>query len=89
VILYQEDRIDQAVLSCRVFGLESEYLMLNKVVSEILPKFSRVCATITDTTKNFACHEFYKKAGFSVTDDSATLFCIESASYLPAHIKVI
>lgn len=86
-ILYQGDRIDQAVLSCRVFGLESEYLTLYKVVSEILQNKNQVVANIVDTTKNFACHEFYTKAGFQTIEDSINLFSISEPSYLPAHIN--
>ncbi|MHC1481549.1 HAD-IIIC family phosphatase [Frateuria aurantia] len=69
VAVVQGARIEQVVLSCRVFGLGVEYALLHTVTSRILGAHAAAEGLLTDTGKNFTCHGFYALAAFEQIGD--------------------
>lgn len=60
--------IEQAVLSCRVFGLGIENMLTYAALEKILSDHDSATARLTDTGKNFSCHDHFKQYGFDRTD---------------------
>ena len=57
--------IRQFVMSCRVLGLDAEMTMLAVVLADARAAgFDSVEATLIETPRNFACRDFYRRAGF-------------------------
>lgn len=81
------DRIEQMVLSCRVFSLGAEDALLAHAVAEVRKGFSEVHAAIAETDKNLASRDIYQRNGFvgSVPGDSTLASGVAVAS--PAWIS--
>ncbi|WP_257538996.1 hypothetical protein [Sphingobium sp. CFD-1] len=84
--LYKDDAILQGVLSCRVFGLGSEYATMHYLMRDILERHPQVSGKIVDTGKNFTCHPFFTNAGFTAIDEQPETFVATRPVALPAHI---
>lgn len=74
VTLVPPNRIDQAVLSCRVFGLGAEAAMGHFSAKAALRAAGAeddgiVSAQIRETEKNFACLNYFESLGFNKRDD--------------------
>lgn len=61
-------KIIQSILSCRVFGLNSEYASISILMNHILTQHQVVEATYAPTGKNFYCEAYYKNSGFAEED---------------------
>ncbi|MGC1303140.1 MAG: HAD-IIIC family phosphatase [Caulobacteraceae bacterium] len=70
VVIVQGTEIVQAVLSCRVFNLGAEAGMLHEAVRLILQKHDAAVGRITETGRNFVCHDIYDKLGFRREGDT-------------------
>jgi FkbH-like protein len=64
-----KDRILQVVLSCRVFGLGAEIVLISRACQIILLEHKVAYGTIIKTSKNFASLDVFDKCGFLKTDD--------------------
>ncbi len=84
VVLLQNERIIQAVLSCRVFGLGAETAMLHAAMKLALNTQDHAVAHIEDSGKNFTCHRYFLQAGFEEQSEG-TFIGREQVPY-PAHI---
>jgi len=69
VVIVKGDEILQAVLSCRVFGLGAELGMARVATLLALANGPSARAHVVDTGKNFACHDYFTRAGFSAVGD--------------------
>ena len=83
VIVIRDDTIVQAVLSCRVFGLGVEDVMTSAAVVSILEHHQAAKALLTDTGKNFTCHDHFKRFGF---DEDKGVWRISSQGVSPKWI---
>jgi len=84
VVLIKNNLIVQMVLSCRVFGLSSEYATGRVVANLILKNHDSILGNIVDTGKNFTCHGYFKSMQF--TDKGKGVFISERAPVHPAFI---
>lgn len=84
--LYKDGEILQGVLSCRVFGLSSEYATLHYLTQIILETSPTVTGSIADTGRNFTCHPLFLNAGFSASEEIEGLFVTNSITPEPPHI---
>lgn len=60
--------IEQAVLSCRVFGLGAEVVMGSVATRLALAQAGRAVGSIIDTGRNFTCHNYFASLGFTAAD---------------------
>lgn len=67
--LVQKNRIIQSILSCRVFGLCSEYASMQVLAQHILEKYPTVTGGFTATGRNFYCENYLEKCGFTREGD--------------------
>ena len=65
VHVLMRNSIVQSVLSCRVFGLSSEYAAGHLVCARILEEYPSVEATVIDTGRNFSSHQYFTRMGFT------------------------
>lgn len=86
VFAYKGNEIVQAVLSCRVFGLSSEYATLHYLTEIILGNHPMATGSIVDTGKNFTCHPLFLNAGFTRSDTTENQFITHSITPEPEHI---
>ncbi|MHB1601591.1 MAG: HAD-IIIC family phosphatase [bacterium] len=96
LILIKDNVIEQAVLSCRVFGLGIEQALLSYALELILKKYDFALAYFKDTGKNFTCRDYFKNNGFTreAADEAADeggnngVFKIKSPINSPLWIKI-
>jgi FkbH-like protein len=69
VTVVRGETIEQAVLSCRVFGLEAEIGMLKVVCDGVLDRHSRVVGKLVTTDSNLVCRNIYQLLGFTQHDE--------------------
>ncbi|MDR3413386.1 MAG: HAD-IIIC family phosphatase [Formivibrio sp.] len=62
------ERIEQMVLSCRVFGLGAEQAMTSVATAMILENHDHAVGVFHDTGRNFTCHDHFTKMGFSAVN---------------------
>ncbi|WP_239648358.1 HAD-IIIC family phosphatase [Komagataeibacter europaeus] len=67
--LVQENRIIQSILSCRVFGLCSEYASMHVLAQHILKEYPTVTGHFISTGRNFYCENYLEKCGFTKEAD--------------------
>jgi HAD superfamily phosphatase (TIGR01681 family) len=77
--LIKENAIEQAVLSCRVFGLGIEYGLLRYALDFIFKKYDSASALFNDTGKNFTCRGYFEKCGFK-KDEAENLIILNNES---------
>lgn len=71
--LVEGDEILQSILSCRVFGLLSEYASMNVLSSYLLSRNASVRAHYSATGKNFYCEKYYLNCGFAQEGEGVVL----------------
>jgi FkbH-like protein len=80
VVLVSHNQIVQFVMSCRVIGLDIEFVVLRNILQAIRRESDLpILALLQFTDRNTPCRSFYPTAGFSPKDGSE--FLLE----LPAH----
>lgn len=62
--LVKANKIFQSILSCRVFGLCSEYASMSVLSEHLLKNYQEVVAQYLKTEKNFYCENYYTNCGF-------------------------
>ncbi|GAO00343.1 hypothetical protein Gxy13693_045_067 [Komagataeibacter xylinus NBRC 13693] len=68
--LVQGNRIIQSILSCRVFGLCSEYASMHVLAQHILRSHPTVMGSFAPTGRNFYCENYLEKCGFTQDGDN-------------------
>ncbi|MCA7998057.1 HAD-IIIC family phosphatase [Burkholderia metallica] len=63
--LVKGNEILQSILSCRVFGLLSEYASMNVLSTYLLGRHALIRANYSATGKNFYCEKYYLNCGFT------------------------
>jgi len=80
--------IEQFVLSCRVFGMDVEYAILNTVCRAISSRHPLVIrARIVETGRNGPCLDVYRHMNFTPTENGE--WCIKPSEQrgIPTHIS--
>jgi len=78
--------IEQAVLSCRIIGLDAELAMLHEVVDKLISAQASVIeARFEKTASNIVCENLFERYGFLKEAERWTL---RSKGVSPAHITV-
>jgi FkbH-like protein len=85
-----ELRIEQFVMSCRIFGLDVETAVLGELMREAEPAgLHRVTGTITVTDANAPCRDVFRRSGFSEGPDGTWSWEPGGdAAPAPAHVTV-
>lgn len=89
VLVVQDARIEQFVMSCRVAGMDVE----SAAIAEVLRRLgghgaTRCSAVLVETELNLLCREVYKNCGFNLQDGRWERE-LEPALPIPAHIEVV
>lgn len=82
-------RIDQFVMSCRVFGLEVELAMVSVVLDRLKRRGSEaIAATLVETPANQPSRDIWIRCGFEKVGENFE-FSREEPLPIPAHISLI
>jgi FkbH-like protein len=84
-VLVRAGVIEQAVLSCRVFGLGAEIVMGAAATRLAISQAGRAIASLIDTGRNFTCHKYFETLGFVAVDGG---FQAEKTCDNPGWIEV-
>ncbi len=91
LMLIKENVIEQAVLSCRVFGLGIEQALLGYSLELIFEKYDFVLALFKDTGKNFTCRDYFINNGFTkekINYEDCDVFKTNKRVEYPSWIKI-
>ncbi len=90
--LIQDNIIEQAVLSCRVFGLGIEQALLAYSLKLVFDKYDSVLALFKDAGKNFTCKDYYVDNGFTKEKDNYEDCDVSKTNKMveyPSWIKIV
>ncbi len=89
LVLHERARIEQVVMSCRVFGLEVEAAVIAQLVATLRGPASRrtIKAVLTPTAANAPCRTLYADAGFVARGEIWVLPPGRSPA-IPAHVDM-
>ncbi len=87
VAVIENDRITHAVLSCRVFGLGAEIILIREACRAILLSHKVVYGYVVATEKNFASLDIFARCGFQKFDEGQ--FAASLLPPAPTWIEVV
>jgi FkbH-like protein len=86
VTVVRGQTIEQAVLSCRVFGLEAEVGMLSIACDGILRNHQEIVGKWVKTDSNFVCQDIYRRLGFTADESD---FVASESPIFPGWILLV
>jgi FkbH-like protein len=89
VVIAQGERIEQMVMSCRVFGLDVEIAALADVLRRLRAAgAATVTARLVATDANLPCRDVFARCGFREGADGAWIGAPADAPAAPAHVSL-